>query len=126
MNLPSELHLRIAAKAEQMCVRPEYAITALLNIGLEAQERREAALTNLIENYRATTDAAEQTRLGDQLGEAIHYLHPTCDFASSKNIRSSPCAVTGSDACAPDLDSARIFQPALCTSRRKPAGEKIQ
>lgn len=71
MSIPSDLDTAVRAKAAEMSVSYEDAVSALLRLGLEAQKQREAELDELVDRFRGTEDEAERRRLGDELGGAI-------------------------------------------------------
>ena len=71
MSIPSALDAEVRAKAAEMNVSYEVAVSALLRLGLEAQKQREADLDDLVDRFRETEDQGECKRLGDELGGAI-------------------------------------------------------
>jgi len=71
MSIPSALDAEVRAKAAEMNVSYEEAVSALLRLGLEAQKQREADLDEMVDRFRATEDEGERKRLGEELGGAI-------------------------------------------------------
>lgn len=71
MSIPWDLDAAVRAKAAEMSVSYEDAVSALLRLGLAAQKQRESDLDRLADKFRSTEDEAEKKRLGDELGGAI-------------------------------------------------------
>jgi transcription elongation GreA/GreB family factor len=71
MELPTDIHEQIAAKAQQMNLAFDETVALLLRYGLERQNEREALIEDLANRLRRSTSRRVKDRLSDELGGMI-------------------------------------------------------
>lgn len=71
VELAPDIYEAVSAKAEALHVSLDEAVSTLLRLGLETQERREDRLRRLTEELQATDDPNKTDYLTDQLGRDI-------------------------------------------------------
>lgn len=71
MTLSAEILDQVSAKARALRLSFDETVTALLRLGLKAQERREHDLDLLVDRLHSTGDPETKQRLGNELGSMI-------------------------------------------------------
>ncbi len=71
VSLKADVHRKIERLARQQNRSASRVLETLIEKGLAAQESERGRLVDLTERLRASTDAAERQRLGDELGRMI-------------------------------------------------------
>jgi len=71
VSLPSEIARQVRGLARRRRLSANQAIIELVEEGIEARRQKHARLLELTERLRASSDANEVARLGDQLGQMI-------------------------------------------------------
>ena len=71
LTLPEPTARKVASIARRRRLSDNRVLIELIEEGIEAQKAREKAFFELAERFRATPDADEAKRLGDQLGRFV-------------------------------------------------------
>ncbi len=71
VSLPAEVHRKVERLARQQKRSANQVIETLIETGLAAEEAQRQRFYHTLERLRATNDAAEKQRLGDELGRMM-------------------------------------------------------
>ncbi len=71
MTLPGPVAKQVEAIANRRRLSDNRVLVELIELGIEASKQKETAFFELAERFRASTDAAESKRLGDELGRFV-------------------------------------------------------
>jgi metal-responsive CopG/Arc/MetJ family transcriptional regulator len=71
VTLPAKVAQQVDRLAKRRRLSDNRVLVELIEDGIEAQRQKEKAFFELAERFRASTDATEAKRLGDELGRLM-------------------------------------------------------
>jgi hypothetical protein len=71
VSLPAQVARQVDSIAKRRRLSDNRVLVELIEEGIEARKQKEKAFFDLAERYRASEDAEEAKRLGDQLGRFV-------------------------------------------------------
>jgi hypothetical protein len=71
VSLPAQVARQVESIAKRRRLSDNRVLVELIEEGIEARKQKEKAFFDLAERYRASEDAEEAKRLGDQLGRFV-------------------------------------------------------
>jgi hypothetical protein len=71
VTLPPQIDRQVEAIAKKQRLSGNRVLVELVELGLEARERREKEFFELAKKFRDTSDPEEVKRLGDEMGRYI-------------------------------------------------------
>ncbi len=71
VTMPARTAAQVRTLAKKRHLSANRIIVELVENGIEAEKRKEQEFFDLAERFRASTDAKEIKRLGDQLGRMV-------------------------------------------------------
>lgn len=71
VSLPAKVAAQVRNIAKSRRLSSNRILVELIEIGIEAEKRKQQEFFELAERFRNTTDAKEATRLGDKLGRMV-------------------------------------------------------
>ncbi len=71
LTLPAQVAKQVESMAKRRRLSDNRVLVELIELGIEAQREKEKAFFELAERFRASQDAEEVKRLGDQLGRFV-------------------------------------------------------
>lgn len=71
ISLPASVAKQVKTLAEKRKLSSSRMLVALVEDGLEAQQRKQEEFFALAQRFRSTTDPKELEQLGDQLGRMV-------------------------------------------------------
>lgn len=71
VTLPAKVAQQVDRLAKRRRLSDNRVLVELIEDGIEAQQQKEKAFLELAERFRASSDAAETKRLGDELGRFV-------------------------------------------------------
>ncbi len=71
LTLPAQVARQVDNIAKRRRLSDNRVLVELIELGIEARERKERAFFELAERFRASQDPEEVKRLGDELGQFV-------------------------------------------------------
>jgi hypothetical protein len=71
LTLPAQVAKQVDSIAKRRRLSDNRVLVELIELGIEARERKERAFFELVERFRASQDPEEVKRLGDELGQFV-------------------------------------------------------
>jgi len=71
LTLPAQVAKQVDSIAKRRRLSDNRVLVELIELGIEARERKERAFFELAERFRASQDPEEVKRLGDELGQFV-------------------------------------------------------
>ncbi len=71
LTLPAQVAKQVDSIAKRRRLSDNRVLVELIELGIEARERKERAFFELAERFRASKDPEEVKQLGDELGQFV-------------------------------------------------------
>lgn len=71
LTLPAQVAKQVDSIAKRRRLSDNRVLVELIELGIEARERKESAFFELAKRFRASQDPEEVKRLGDELGRFV-------------------------------------------------------